>query len=589
MTERVNRKKSLFSYIWKYKLQYAVGLFTLLMVDYIGLFIPQYTGEITDGLTAHTLGASQIASLVWKMILCGVVIAAGRFCWRYFLFGTARKIECELRNDMFAKLETLSQRYFNENKTGDLMTYFTNDLEAVRNALGSSIMSCFDSVVMTVLVLYKMMTYVSFRLTLTVLIPMALIAVFGYYFGEEFERRFSKKQQAFAKLSDHVQESISGERVIKAFVQEEKQLQAFERVNDNNRKANLGVVKLMATFGPSLDFAVGFTYAVTIIYGGYLCMIGNITLGRFIAFNTYIGSLVWPMLAFGDGITSVSQGIAGMRRLHQVFDEKPDISDPANGNEKLVLQGKITLKEVNFTYKDSLPNALSDITLEIQQGETLAILGRTGSGKTTLVNLLCRVYDITSGSIEFDGVDIKSIPLHILHENIAYVPQDNFLFSDTLAKNIAFGKPDAAQNEIIEACENACIHDNIIDFSEQYETMVGERGVTLSGGQKQRSSIARALLKDSPILILDDSLSAVDTDTEEKILMNLKKIRQNKTTIMIAHRVSTVQNADHILILDEGKMIEYGTYDELMDLGGVFKTMVQKQQLEKQLEVENNG
>ncbi len=589
MTREVKKKGSLFSYIWKYKFRYVIGLSTLFLVDYINLFIPQYTGEITDGLTAHTLTSSGILSLVYKLVFCAAAITIGRFLWRYFLFGTARKIERELRNDMFAKLETLSQRYFNENKTGDLMTYFTNDLEAVRNALGSSVMSCFDSVVMTVLVLYKMMTYVSFKLTLTVVIPMALIALFGYYFGEEFERRFSKKQQAFADLSDHVQESISGERVIKAFVQEEKQLQAFEKINDNNRKANLGVVKLMAAFGPSLDFVVGFTYVVTIIYGGYLCMIGNITLGRFVAFNSYIGSLVWPMLAFGDSITSISQGIAGMGRLHQVFGEKPDIFDDLDVDKDRILQGKISLKNVNFAYKETLPNALSDISVEIEKGETFAILGRTGSGKTTLVNLLCRVYDIKSGSIQFDDADIKSIPLHTLRESIAYVPQDNFLFSDTLAKNIAFGKQDATMNEIIEACEFACVHDNIIDFPEKYETMVGERGVTLSGGQKQRSSIARALLKDSPILILDDSLSAVDTDTEEKILTNLKKIRQGKTTIMIAHRISTVQNADHIMVLDEGKMIEYGTYEELMALDGAFKAMVEKQQLEKQTEVENNG
>lgn len=594
MGNQSKKKGSLFSYIWKYKFQYIIGLLTLFLVDYIGLFIPQYTGEITDGLTSHTLNSSGIASLVWKIILCGIFITVGRFLWRYFLFGTARKIECELRNDMFAKMETLSQRYFNNNKTGDLMTYFTNDLEAVRNALGSSVLSCFDSIVMTVLVLYKMMTYVSFKLTLTVIIPMGLIAVFGYYFGEEFERRFLKKQQSFANLSDHVQESISGERVIKAFVQEEKQLKEFDKINENNRQANLHVVKLMATFGPSLDFVVGFTYVVTIIYGGYLCMIGNITLGRFVAFNSYIGSLIWPMLAFGDSITSISQGIAGMRRLHQVFDEKAEIFDQENVDKSIVLQGKISLKNVDFAYSESLPNVLSDISVNIEQGETLAILGRTGSGKTTFVNLLCRVYDITSGSIEFDDIDIKRIPLHILHESIAYVPQDNFLFSDTLAKNIAFGKQDATMNEIIEACENACVHDNIIDFPEQYETMVGERGVTLSGGQKQRSSIARALLKDSPILILDDSLSAVDTDTEEKILTNLKQIRQGKTTIMIAHRISTVQNADHILILDEGKIIEYGTYEELIKLEGVFKTMVEKQQLEKQLqeaslEVEYNG
>jgi ATP-binding cassette subfamily B protein len=314
-------------------------------------------------------------------------------------------------------------------------------------------------------------------------------------------------------------------------------------------------------------------------------MTGRITLGRFVAFNSYIGSLVWPMLALGDSITSVSQGIAGLNRIHEVFDETPDICDSEKLDNVDGLSGQISISNMCFKYKDGLPNALNNISVDIKKGETLAILGRTGAGKTTLVNLLCRVYDIDSGSITFDGHDIKSIPLHVLRENIAYVPQDNFLFSNTLAKNISFGKLDATMDEIIEACKDADIHDNIVDFPDQYQTMVGERGVTLSGGQKQRSSIARALLKDSPILILDDALSAVDTDTEETILENLKRIRKDKTTIMIAHRVSTVQNADNILVLDEGDIAEYGSYSDLMEKGGIFKKMVEKQQLEKQLQM----
>ena len=587
----MKQKGLLMKYLWKYKFHYVLGLLVLLMVDYLNLSVPQITGDLIDGLTLMTLSADGLWKLVFSLLMVVGLIAVGRVFWRFFIFGTSRNIERLIRNDLFGKLEELSQNYFNGHKTGDLMAHFTNDLEALRVAIGPAIISSFDAVVMTALALYKMMTLVDVKLTLLTLIPMSVIAIGGYYFGEEFEKRFARKQEAFAKMSDHVNESISAERVIKAFVQEKKQDEAFAQINKNNLKHNMDVVRLMAGVFPLLEFIIGASYVITIIYGGYLAIVGQITLGKFIAFTQYLGMLVWPMIALGDAITSFSQGRAAIGRINHVMNETAEITDELADNQIDTLSGEIKIEHLSFKYAEHLPYALHDINVTIQPGETLAILGRTGDGKTTLVNLLLRLYDVTEGQITLDGHDIKTIPLKVLRESIAYVPQDSMLFSDTIARNIAFGKRDAGMDEIMDAAKDACVHDNIMDFTEQYETVVGERGVTLSGGQKQRCAIARALLKESSVLILDDSLSAVDTDTEDKILANLKRRRQNATTIMIAHRVSTVRNADHILLLDEGGVKEYGTFDELMALNGSFAEMVEKQRLEEMLkeEVVNNG
>ena len=587
MKEKLKRKGVLRPLLKKYALRYIVGVAMLYLVDWIGLMVPQLTGEITDGLAAHVLDARGVLLLAGKIVLCGAAVMLGRFFWRYFIFGTARRIERDLRDQLFEKLETLSQSYYHAHKTGDLMSYFTNDLEAIRTAVGPVIVSAFDSIVMTVMVLYRMMTYVSVKLTLYTLIPMAVIAVFGYFFGEAIERRYAKMQKAFADLSDSVQESVSGERIIKAFVQERHEAERFRAVNNNKRRATMEVVKMDAAFGPILRFLIGVTYVVAIIYGGYLTITAEMTLGKFVAFNAYIGSLVWPMLALGDSITYFSQGYAGIDRIHEVFDQEPEVFDAADLDDVAALRGEIDIRNLTFAYRADVATGIRDLTLHVAPGETLAVMGRTGSGKTTLVNLLSRAYEVPEGTIFFDGHDIRRIPLRTLHESIAYVPQDSFLFSDTISRNVAFGRPEAAAEEIAAACTAADVHGDIMDFPAQYETVVGERGVTLSGGQKQRVSIARALLKDSPILILDDSLSAVDTDTEETILGNLRRERAGKTTIMIAHRVSTVMSADRILVLEDGRMAEYGSREELMAIpGGIFRTMAEKQQLERQLELE---
>lgn len=580
----MKERNILLKYLYKYKWKYLFGIITLFVVDFMNLYIPQFTGEITDGLESKTMDMNGVFIGIGKILLVGAILALGRYLWRYFIFGSCRSIECEIRNDLFAHLEKLSMSYYNRNKTGDLMSHFTNDLNAVRMSIGPAVITSFDAVIMTIMVLIKMVLYVDLRLTALSVIPLLFIAVGGVYYGKQVEKKFAAKQQAFSDMTDQVQESISGIRVIKAFVQERKELKAFAKANMENKDKNMAIVKLQAIVMPSLDFIIGFSSVITLLYGGYLTIKGDITLGRFIAFNQYVSMLVWPMIAAGDSITFFSQGSASLKRIQNIFDEKPEIFDENTVKNIDYLEGNIEINDLCFKYAPDTSNVLNHISVHVEKGSSLAIIGRTGSGKTTLVNLLLRMYNAEPGQITLDGNDIREIPLKTLRENIAYVLQDNFLFSDTLRNNIAFGTTTDDMDIVEQAAREACIHDNIMNFPLKYETMVGERGVTLSGGQKQRSSIARAFMKDAPILILDDSLSAVDTNTEEIILENLKKIRQGKTTIIIAHRISTIQNADNILVLDSGEMAEYGTHEELLKLQGIYAHMYEKQQLEKQLE-----
>lgn len=568
------------NYIKRHKLRYIAGIITLFVVDFANLYIPKMTGTITDGLTAHTMDWDGVKRNILAIFILGLTLAIGRFLWRFFIFGSARIIEKEIRNEMFAHLEEMSVEYYNEHKTGDLMTRFTSDLNAIRMTIGPAVICVFDATVMTIMVICQMMHYVNVTLTLIAIIPMLLICFGEIYYGKIMHARYKERQEAVSHLADYVQESFSGVRVIKAFVREKAQRYEFLKANDHAKEKNLNIARLQSVVMPLLDVIIGLSSLITLIYGGYLALIGEITLGRFVAFNQYINMLVWPMIACGDAINMFSQGTASARRIQDILNEKPEIADATPILDLQDIRGDITFSHLSFIHNGQTEPTLKDINLHVPAGTTLAIIGRTGNGKTTLVNLLLHLYNTKPDMIFIDGKDINQIPLKTLRENIAYVPQDNFLFSATLKSNIAFGVDDEDMEAITKATEAACIHDNIIAFPDGYETIVGERGVTLSGGQKQRSSIARALMKDSPILILDDALSAVDTDTEERILRNLKENRAGKTTILIAHRISTIQNADIIMVLEDGEAKEIGNHESLMKENGIYRDMFEKQQLE---------
>ena len=571
--------------IRRYWWRYILGLAALFMVDQVNANVPLLSGELTDGLTQGVLDMGGVWNIALRLLGMGAIIMVGRFCWRIFLFGSARLIERDLRSDLFAHLETLSMSWYNEHKTGDLMAHFTNDLGWVRQMMGMTVISTFDATVMLVLVLISMIRFVSFRLTVIAVFPLLLIMFGDIWFGKVMHRRFLARQEAFSALTDQTQEAISGIRVIKAFVQERRELAAFARVNANSREKNLSVVRLMATVMPLLDLVIGMSLLLTLIFGGRMAIYGEITVGQFVAFNSYVTMLVWPMIAVGESISNLSQDMASLRRIRVILDEEPEIRDEGDPAIRS-LKGEIDLDHLTFHYPGTSPDrpALSDISVHVSPGETLAVIGRTGCGKTTLISLLERLWETEKPDmIRIDGHPLRTIPLAVLHRDLACVPQDSFLFSDTIENNIAFGVQSASAADIAEAARAADVHDNIMEFPDQYQTMLGERGVTVSGGQKQRISIARALMKNAPVLILDDALSAVDTDTEERILTRLKALRKDKTTLIIAHRISTIQHADHILVLEDGKAAEYGSHEELMALGGLYRSLWEKQQLEAQL------
>ena len=516
------------------------------------------------------------------MIAASVLEGMFRFLMRRILIGVSRKIEYDLRNDLFAHLQSLSPSFYQRNPTGDIMSRATNDLSAVRMVLGPGIMYSINTVFTAVLTI-GILVSIEARLAILSLLPLLAVSVCVKHFGKEIHKRFEKIQEQLAGLTTLAHENVSGIRVIKAYNQEEAFTERFQQANEEYVDRSLSLVKVWGVFNPLLTFLLGLSSVALLWYGGRLVIEGSITVGDFVAFMAYLTMLTWPTIALGWVINIFERGSASMGRMNQIFQSQPEIRDE-HPTPISLLKGNIEVKNLTFSY-NGVP-VLKNINFQLRSGETLAIVGRTGSGKSTFVNLLCRLYRVPKGSIFIDGVDINEIPLKTLRKSVGYVPQETFLFSETIQQNIAFGRPEASFKAIQENSKISNIWPDIQDFPGQFETFVGERGITLSGGQKQRIAISRALLVEPEILILDDALSSVDTDTEEKILNRLSGELSKRTVILISHRISTVKMADQILVLENGAIIEQGTHEDLLRAEGHYATLYQRQLLKEELGVE---
>lgn len=569
----------------KHKWRYIFGILWVILVDLLQMVIPKLLGTFTDLLSQGKITSAKMLQLSGLIILVALFIVLFRYLWRWYCFGVARTLEYHLKNELFAHFQKLSPNWFNHHKVGDMMAHATNDINAIKFTFGGGTVMIFDTIVIVTITLIMMFTTISVKLTLLALIPLPFIAIISQRFGKKIHHRFRKAQESFSNLTDKVQENFSGMRVVKAFVQEEAEIEKFTEASKDYMSKNLKLIRIQAIFDPLVSFCSGLSLLIVLGYGGYLVINQEITLGDFVAFSNYLGMLTFPMMAIGRVINIWQRGSASMARLNQIFHTEPEIVDDHLTNYSIQeIKGDIEIKGLTFRYPNTEQYVLKNINLHIPVGGTLAIVGKTGSGKTTLVNLLLRLYNIEEGSIRIDGHELRTIPLDLLRQSIGYVPQDNFLFSTTIRENIAFGVDQATDEQVTRAAEDAQVLENILDFPNQFETMLGERGVTLSGGQKQRVSIARALIKNPRILIMDDSLSAVDTKTEENILRRLKEIMKERTSIIIAHRISTIKEADHIIVLDEGEIVEEGNHTDLLEKNGLYAEMYRKQLLEEMIE-----
>ena len=578
-------------YYWKYAPMLILGLLTLVAVDYLQLIIPNLYQLVVNGITTGTVtidGKSMAFTMdvllehicmpMVRIILCMVI---GRFLWRICFLGTAIKLETDLRNRMFFHAKDLSREYYQVNKVGNLMSLFTNDLDTIQECFGWGILMFFDALMLGLLAIVKMWK-MSIMLTILSLIPMALLLASATVVGSYMMKKWDIRQEAFSKLSDFSQESFSGIAVIKAFVKEAKELMAFKKLNEENEKANIDHTKASVLLRILVTLFVESVICIILGYGGYLVYAGKFNAGMLVEFIGYFTSVVWPIMAVSELIDMTSRGKASLNRIGELLDAKQDVVDKPGVKDLLDPTGEIVFKNLTFRYPDGEFDCLRDISFTINPGENVGLVGKTGSGKTTLVDLLLRTYNVPDGTLFIDGQDVNDLSIRSVRAACAYVPQDNFLFSDTIANNIAFGVETRQQASVMNAAKLADVDSNIRQFQQGYETILGERGVTVSGGQKQRISIARALMKDAPILILDDSVSAVDTKTERTILQNLRDTRAGKTTILIAHRISTIENLDKILFIEDGALAAVGTHTHLYDTCPEYRKMVDLQKLEEE-------
>ncbi|MBN1755370.1 ABC transporter ATP-binding protein [bacterium] len=569
-------------YFKQYKWIYLLGFLSLLLVDGLQLITPRILKHAIDDMVYGFATRAGLLKYAGLIMLIALGIAITRFAWRYCIMGNAWRIERNIRNEFFEHLLTLSFNYFNNSKTGDLMARATNDLHAVRMSVGITIVAATDSILLSSASLIMLFT-LNVKLTLFVLIPLPLLTLIVIRFSRLLHNRFERVQEVFSDLTAKAQEVYSGIRVIKAYVQEDAELSNFRNLSNEYVKKNMDLVKIWGFFFPLSSFLVGLSLAIILMIGGQKVIFNEMTMGTFVAFNSYLMILVWPMMAIGWVINLYQRGKASMGRLNQIFDAVPEIADGPEMLELESLAGAIKIKDLSFSYDGAKEPVLKGINMDIPPNHTIALIGRTGAGKTTLVNLLPRLFEANEGEILVDGHDIKKIPLKLLRRNIGCVPQDTFLFSESLHDNIAFGK-ELPREEVERYARITNIYDEIKEFPEGFDTVIGEKGVTLSGGQKQRVAISRALAINPQVLILDDALSAVDTHTEEKIIQSLKEVRKNTTTIIISHRISTVKDADRIYVLDGGRIAEQGVHEQLLDQQGIYYNIYQRQQLEQMIE-----
>ena len=589
-------------YINRYYLKNApvllLGLLALLMVDYIQLLIPQFYRLVINGVNlgqvvvnGQTLPFTKevlLQHICLPMIWIVVLMVIGRFLWRICFFGSAVRVAANLRERMFDHSRQLSQQYYQVNKVGNLMSLYTNDIDTIQECFGDGILMFFDALVLGLMALYKMWR-MDYKLTLLALIPALIMFGIGTVMGTAMTKRWEERQQAFSDLSDFAQENFSGIAVIKAFVKELKELMAFRKLNKQNEEINVIYTKIATLLEVLVTLFVESVICVILGYGGYLVYQGRFNAGQLVEYIGYFEAIVWPIMAISMLIEKTSRGKASLNRITELLNAPIDVADRPGVQELQNPQGSVEFRHLTFRYPDGEYDVLQDISFTIHPGESVGIVGKTGAGKTALVDLLLRTYNVPDGTLFVDGKDVNTLSIHSVRAACAYVPQDNFLFSDTIAHNIGFGVDDASPEMIDHAASLADVRDNIVDFKDGYETVLGERGVTVSGGQKQRISIARALLKDAPILILDDSVSAVDTRTEKIILDNLKSSRANKTTLLIAHRISTVERLDKIIFLDDGRIEAVGPHDELYTSCPKYRRMVDLQRLEDEAGGDDNA